>query len=396
MASEAQRQFYAGLLALQHNDLDAAETTFDALLQLKKHHPDILVNRGIVALKRDQAQIAIQYFTRALGYAPDHVEARNNLAATFIHHDRYENALAHYNVLLERFPKEDEYLYNAGVAEMALGHLAKAICHFEKLLQQNPQHFAALQNRAAIAMRLQKKDQAIDLLKQAIAVNPQDEVCAFMLNALIRQDIQPVACAAYVSNLFDHYALYYDSHMQGALKYELPCHLGRILHQLEILQVENSLDLGCGSGLSGIVLRGATKHLAGVDLSHKMIERAREKRIYDALIEQNIIVFLSDSSKKYDLIVALDVLPYLGNISEFLRLLSQRLNTQAHAVFSCEISTDQPWSLNPSARFCHHPDYVQQLIQQVNLKLIYQEKVPARIQEGQLLYEIIYAVQSNF
>jgi len=396
MASEAQRQFYAGLLALQHNDLDAAETAFDALLLIKKDNPDILVNRGVVALKRDQAQTAIQYFTRALGYAPDHVEARNNLAATFIHHDRYENALAHYNVLLAQFPQEVEYLYNAGVAEMALGHLAKATGYFETLLQQNPQHFATLQNRAAIAMRLQQKDQAIGFLKRAIAVRSEDAVCCFMLNALTAQDSQPVACPAYVSNLFDHYALYYDSHMQGALKYELPFQLGRILHQIEILEVENTLDLGCGSGLSGVVLREASKHLIGVDLSHKMIERAREKMIYDQLIEQDVMVFLAESSKQYNLIIALDMLPYMGDLSEFMRLLSQRLKTQGHALFSCEISTDQPWSLNPSARFCHHPDYVQQLIQQVNLRLIYQEKVPARIQDGQLLYEIIYAVQSIF
>lgn len=396
MASEAQRQFYAGLLALQQDDLEAAETAFDALLAIKKDNPEILVNRGVVALKRNQAQVAINYFTQALGYAPDHIEARNNLAATFIHHDRYENALAHYNVLLERHPNEIEYLYNAGVAEMALGHLPKATTHFEKVLQQNPHHFATLQNRAAIAMRLQKKDEAIDFLHRAIKVRPEDKVCPYMLNALVGDNLQPADCPDYVSHLFDHYALYYDSHMKGALKYELPFQLGRILHELNILQVDNTLDLGCGSGLSGVVLREASKHLTGVDLSHKMLERAREKMIYDELIEQDVIHFLSGTHTQYDLVVALDVLPYIGNLSEFIQALSQRLKTQGHAFFSCEISSDKPWGLNTSARFCHHPEYIRQLIKDMNLNLVYEEKVPARIQEGQPLFEIIYGVTPNF
>lgn len=395
MFNDIQRYFYAGLDALQHEDLDTAEQAFEQLLLLKKDSPEIWVNRGVIALKRQQGQQAIHFFTMALGYAPDHIEARNNLAATFIYHDRYENALVHYNYLLERFPHEIEYLYNAGVAEMALGHLDKAEQHFLNCLIQNSNHFAALQNLAAIAMRLQKISKAVDFLKRAIQANPQDTVCPFMLSAITNKNNnnRPTeGCVEYVLNLFDHYALYYDSHMQGALKYELPFQLGRILHQHQIFDIDSALDLGCGTGLSGIVLRESAKRLTGVDLSNKMLNKSREKEIYDELFEQDITTFLLQTSQKYSLIVALDVLPYTGDLSAFINAVSHALSSDGKAFFSCEISECQPWYLEQSLRFCHHPDYISHVIQQANMQLFFQEKVPARIQNGEVLFEIIYGV----
>ena len=42
-----------------------------------------------------------------------------------------------------------------------------------------------------------------------------------------------------------------------------------------------ALDLGCGTGLTGIILREIAKHLTGVDIAAKMLAHAKEKEIYD-------------------------------------------------------------------------------------------------------------------
>lgn len=43
------------------------------------------------------------------------------------------------------------------------------------------------------------------------------------------------------------------------------------------------LDLGCGTGLDAQLYRPFAKKLTGVDISPKMVEKAEEKNIYDAL-----------------------------------------------------------------------------------------------------------------
>jgi len=348
---------------------------------------------GVIALKRDQGQLAVDYFAKALALDNQHVDARNNLAATFIHHDRFENALMHYDVLLQKEPNNIEYLYNAGVAQMALGHLQEATLHFETILTIQPNHFAALSNLAAIYIRLEQREEAIGFLNRALSAKPKDPATQFMLHALTGSDKNPDACVDYVSNLFNNYALYYDKHMTGTLDYTLPQHIGRVLHQLHCMKVKRVIDLGCGTGLTGIVLRELTDHLTGVDIAGKMLAQAQEKGIYDELAEAELINFLQQDKHHYDLAVAADVLPYLGELDPLFESISQRLNKQGLFLFTCEVGSDKPWQLQGSARFSHHPDYIQESCERHGLKLIYQEKIAARQQHNQTLEAMLYCAQ---
>jgi len=386
-------QFYSGVLHLDNNRLDEAEQAFQKVLAIKDDHVFSLTNLGVIALKREHGQIAIDYFTKALGFDPANIEARNNIAATFIHHDRYENALTHYNVLLKEDPDNIEYLYNSGVAQMALGHLKEATAHFETILKYEPQHFAALNNLAAIQMRLGHREDAITLLQRATAANPKDTACQFMLHALTGDEKHPEPCSDYVSNLFNNYSLYYDQHMQGSLKYTLPFSIMRALHELGYIHFKHTMDLGCGTGLSGVVLREASEHLTGLDIAAKMLAQARDKDVYDALIEAELLTHLQENKQQYDLIVAADVLPYSGDLQPLFDIIKQRLTHQGLFVFSSEISQDQTWALQDSARFCHHPDYIQELCKNNQLQLIHQDKIVARQQEQQDLFVMLYVAK---
>ena len=362
-------------------------------MAIREDHAFSLTNLGVIALKRDQGQMAIDYFTKALAFEPDNIEARNNMAATFIHHDRYENALMHYDVLLKQDPYNAEYLYNSGVAQMALGHLKEAIAHFEAMLTRDDKHFAALNNLAAIQIRLGNRAEAITLLQRAIAANPNDTASQFMLHALTGDEQHPKPCQDYVSNLFNNYALYYDQHMQGSLNYTLPYSIMQALYGMGYAHFKQTIDLGCGTGLSGVVLREASEHLTGLDIAAKMIAQAREKAVYDTLIEAELLSYLEENQQTYDLIVAADVIPYSGDLQPLFTIMKQRLSAKGLFVFSSEISTDQPWTLQDSARFCHHPDYVHDLCAEHDLELIYEEKIVARQQEHQDLFVMLYVAK---
>ncbi|MDP1604250.1 MAG: tetratricopeptide repeat protein [Legionella sp.] len=387
--------FYRGVLDLEANRLTDAEDAFQRVLALESNHVEALTNLGVVALKRNDGQVAIDYFTKALALDNNHIEARNNLAATFIHHDRFENALMHYDVLLKQEPLNSEYLYNSGVAQMALGHLNEAITHFEALLTQNPDHFATLNNLAAIYIRMEDRIKAKELLQRAIAANPLDKSSQHMLRALSGGAEEAQTCPEYAANLFNNYALYYDEHLQKYLHYAIPNQIVAVLDALSVEKVAHVLDLGCGTGLSGQALRDISQQLDGVDISSKMLEHARAKGIYDHLIEADALTFLKDTAEHYGLIVAADVLPYFGELNDLFEAVKARLNPPGYFIFTTEISTTTPWQLQPSARFAHNADYLQQLATKYGLEQCYQREVVARHQDGKELAVLLIALQSK-
>lgn len=390
-----QAHFYLGALALDAGKLLDAEQAFKEVLTLNSEHVDALINLGVIALKRDEGQIAINYFTKALALDEKNIDARNNLAATFMHHDRFENALIHYRALLEFDSTHIEYQYNAGVAEMALGHLNEAQSLFENIINQHPHHFAALVNLAAIHARLDARDTAIGLLTKAHLINPEDASCKFMLDALLDNKSSAHACPEYAKNLFDNYALYYDQHLQKTLHYTLPQQIARILHEkIPSLSVKHTLDLGCGTGLSGIILREISERLVGVDISTKMLAQASAKAIYDELVESELISFLQNTTEVYDLIVSADVIPYLGELATLFQALRAKLSSLGLFVFNIEISEQGPWQLQKSARFNHHPNYIETLASEYGLIVIHKQCLTSRQQSGEDLSVLLYVLQA--
>lgn len=385
--------FYLGILALDDHRFSEAEKSFKTVLTLHPEHIDTLVNLGVIALKQEENQLAIHYFTQALALDEHHVDARHNLAATFIHHDRFENALTHYSILLDSYEDNIEYLYNAGVAEMALGHLTKAQTHFEKILKLNSEHFSSLINLAAIHSRLNRTQEAILLLRKAQTINPMDPSCRYMLNALEGIPTSS-ACPEYAKNLFDNYALYYDTHLQDTLHYTLPQQIGKMLHQLiPSLSIKHTLDLGCGTGLSGVTLREMSEQLTGVDLSQKMLQQARAKGIYDELIESELVNFLQQSTQSFQVIVSADVLPYLGNLADLFNAITLRLEPLGLFIFNTEISLNEPWKLQKSARFSHSANYIETLAKEHGLNILRKEAISARQQSGQDVPFFLYVLQ---
>lgn len=387
--------FYWGVLLLEEDKLDEADAAFAQVLQIDPEQVEALNNRGVIALKKNASQLAVDFFTKALALDNDHDDARNNLAATFIHHDRFENALTHYDILLKKHPQNAEYHYNAGVAQMALGHLPEAITHFEAVIQHHPDHNAALSNLATIYLKQEDKDKARDFLVKALQAKPDDASSQHMLNALEGKEIQSPTSPVYAKNLFNNYAVYYDNHMQNLLHYTLPEHIRHLIKQHDLPRFNRMLDAGCGTGLTGIVLRALGKYLHGVDISSKMLEQARKKNIYDALDQAELLEFLTQDNLVYDLIVIADVLPYFGDLKPLFHAMSKHLETDGYAIFTVEIAALNSWQLQSNARFSHHPDYINAICKSAGLTIIHQEQVPARMQKQETVMELLYLVQKN-
>lgn len=120
------------------------------------------------------------------------------------------------------------------------------------------------------------------------------------------------------------------------------------------------LDLGCGTGLLGSILRAKAQSLVGVDLSEKMLRRAEATSMYDRLVHADAIEYLRDHPKCYDFIVAAGTFQSFGDLSELLRVSLDSLKPQGYLAFTlaCGPLMGDDFYHQPEQYFTHAPQYV--------------------------------------
>src|SRR5262249_17821560 len=131
---------------------------------------------------------------------------------------------------------------------------------------------------------------------------------------------------AYVRRLFDDYAPRFDAALVDRLQYRAPAKLrAAIGAAAPDRRFAQALDLGCGTGLAGAAIRDMTDRLIGVDLSPAMVAAAGRKAVYDELAVGEMVAFLSSAAAIFDLVIAADVLVYLGDLAPLLAAVAARM-----------------------------------------------------------------------
>ena len=123
------------------------------------------------------------------------------------------------------------------------------------------------------------------------------------------------------------------------------------------------LDLGCGTGLCGPLLRPMARTLTGVDLSPAMIDKAREHGVYDRLEVGDLVETLRRFPRGYDLLVAADVFVYLGDLAPAFEAAAASLRPDGLLVFTVEAATegDRYQLQHASRRYAHSEAYLRRL-----------------------------------
>lgn len=434
-ASRWSAHYYVASLYLQQEKLDLAKEHYLEVLSIQPENSDTLCNLGVICLKEDEPQWAIDYFTRALAFDNHHQDAKNNLAATFMQYDRYENAARHYLELLSEYPNNEEYHYNIAVAYMNLGHLDEAITHFQSVLKKessnsltkNTHTVASYNNLAAIYWRLNEKEQAKYYLRKALSLDPANKISQYLLTAAAspqeknNEDENSLTCTftaspqEYIQNLFDNYAVQYDEHLCQQLQYQIPAKIHELLksqqmhlNHLDSLNIVSehwkSLDLGCGTGLMGPILKPYSSVLWGVDLSQKMLDNAQRKGLYDQLICEDIIHYLNNTQDQFDCITAIEVFEYFGDLTVLFQVITQHLKPNGIFIFSIELMNalinhhngqEKTFKLQETARFAHHSDYIQHFIQEHHFSIIHQIPMVGRLQDNKPLDSCLYFLKAN-
>lgn len=209
--------------------------------------------------------------------------------------------------------------------------------------------------------------------------------------------------ANYVVGLYSTFASNFDDLLVQKLKYQTPAKLRKLLN--EVLMRDNGeserassktvfqkgLDLGCGTGLSGMAFQDIVRgHFTGVDISPEMVEKAKERGCYQRLIVGDVITdqpsvsvpelrYANDHEKssssrvlmcdEFDLVIACDVFCYIGDLTNVFQTVATVMKPGGLFCFSTELFAEDTdnhrippeYQLQECARFAHKRSYIQRL-----------------------------------
>lgn len=385
-----------GLAFLKLAQFDDAIETYQTLLKLSPEHFAAQFHLACALMKKEKINEALTEFLNIEKKEPHHLETQFNIATCYLKKGALNEAKIHYLKALELTTEDTQLLFNLGVIETQLGNMDSAIQHYQKAVHIQPDFFEAHNNLGTAFLAKQHVAFALHHFQEASRLQPDNKAIQYTIQALSQNQKLLAAPVDYVKGLFDSYADHYDQHLLTALDYQIPLHFQRILHKRNLEKKScDILDLGCGTGLCGIAVKPFAKTLTGVDLSEKMLAIAREKNIYDFLHCDNITSFLKKKKSAYHLIIAGDVLVYLGDLSDLFQHIHQALQQQGLFLFNTEINEHENYKMNQSGRFSHQKKYIETLAKKNDFSVIHYEKAMTRMQNNEPVYGHLYLLKNE-
>ncbi len=227
---------------------------------------------------------------------------------------------------------------------------------------------------------LGQHEAAAEAYGEAARLAPEDPYVRHLVRAA---GILPTALrapAAYLEVLFDGYAERFETHLislgyraPGLIRACLLAHLPQLPGSDLPRPLEGAmLDLGCGTGLLGVVLSDLViGPLVGVDLSGQMLREAAAKNLYQELIQGDLETILADASRSWPVILAADVFCYFGDLSATLAAAHARLLPGGLFIFTIEeLPAGASWKLRSQGRYAHARAYVEQATTEAGFRIL--------------------------
>ena len=353
--------------------------------------------RFFAALGRQQAgdfAEAERLYLASLALVPGRASTLINLAAVQLRLARPADALASADAALAAERDSVDALLHRATALAQLGRAEEALATFRRLLAMEPRHAAAWSECGTVLREAGRLDDAAHAFREALRHGGDRELNGFYLASVEAGAAPQSPPRVYVAGLFDSYAEEFDSHLVGALGYQAH---RQLVDQLVATcgsdaRFGSALDLGCGTGLCGPLVRPMAARLTGVDLSARMIERARSLGVYDRLEQGDVIEFLDGSEERWDLVLAADVFIYVGDLEPVFARLERAM---AGGVFCFSVESLEGdgagMRLLPTLRYAHSRAYLEALASQHGFEVVGMKHAPVREEQREAI-EGLYVV----
>lgn len=417
----------------QSGNLRLASEHYGAILQAAPGQVDALHYLGIASWHLGKKDIALRQLARVLELAPGHADARNNLGnmqkesglfaeAEHSYRDaiaaRPEFAMAHNNLgvalkaqgrpaeaiaayeqALLHAPKLVHAWVNLGNAWKAQANYQQALSAYRQAIMLEPTHVEAHRKLGRALVAFDRTEEALAVYRQWQNVEPDNPVVAHLIAACAGEAAPERASDQFVRQTFDGFAGSFDQ-VLDKLDYRAPALCGEWIAQLAPQPHSlDILDAGCGTGLCAPYLVPIARTLHGVDLSPRMLAKAKERGGYGALHEAELTAWLSSHPDQYDMIVSADTLCYFGELDAALHSAAGALRSRGYLVFTVEASTAvqhaAPYMLHPHGRYSHTEAYITQALARAGLQLAAMRQVTLRMEARQPVSGLLIAAAKS-
>jgi predicted TPR repeat methyltransferase len=385
---------------------DAADV-YRRLMEVDPEHPEVLHYAGVLAHQAGRSEVAIDMMRRSLAIAPDRAEYYNNLGIVYRALGRTEEAIAVYQQAIAIDPGHANAYSNLGVLYKSLRRLVEAEKAYRTAIRLNPTQASTYHNlgillgetnrlreavlcyckvttlspehkeaRRLLAMAhctLGEVDKAVDIFTRWVAEEPDNPVPRHLLAACSGRDVPVRAEDQFIEKVFDEFADTFDEQLEH-LSYRAPQIVAAMIadaglpadNQLEVL------DVGCGTGLCGPLVRPYARRLTGVDLSAKMLEKAGARQTYDELTKAELTSYLRSRPAAFDLMVCADTLCYFGALEDVVAAAAGALRPGGQFFFTLEaLDGAEPagdYLLATHGRYAHAAAYVDRVLAAAGLQ----------------------------
>src|ERR1700674_1192780 len=239
-----------------------------------------------------------------------------------------------------------------------------------------------------IREQLSEREAAIAAFRKALIADPEDRHGASLRLMLSGEEKLSAMPQAYVRALFDQYAPKFEAALVDDLGYRGPALLFRAVLAARVAVrkpafFKRAIDLGCGTGLAATAFAKEVDHFIGIDLSPRMIERARLTGLYAQLEVAEMVQGLSSTpDASAELVLAADAMVYLADIAPLLREAKRVLVVGGLLAFTVETHRGDGVILGEGLRYAHSTDYVRASIRDAGLVLSQLEALSARNEDN--------------
>lgn len=383
-----------GVTLLKKNQFTEAGNQFKKILELSPNHFPAKYQLAVSLMSQEKNQEAIKIFLEIEETYPHHFETQTNLATSFLKIGLLNEAKNHYLSAAELQPDDLQIMYNLAVINTQLGNVDTAIQQYQKIVLQNPNDFAAHNNLGVLFLAKQHVPYALQHFQEALRIQPNNKAVAHSVNILTEKQHLLEAPPEYIKSLFDAYADHYDTHLVTALDYQVPRLFSEMLAK-KLKDHIDILDLGCGTGLTARPFKVYAKTLIGIDLSEKMLEMAAQKNLFTELVNSDVNHFLEATHKQFDLVIAGDVVVYMGDLILFFKNISRVLRSGSFFIFNAEITEETNFKMNQSGRFAHRKDYLEKLALDNHFKIAKYEMAVTRLQNNEAVFGHVFLLEKT-
>ncbi|HEY2396835.1 MAG TPA: tetratricopeptide repeat protein [Rudaea sp.] len=371
-----------GLAFLESGRLDEALATFDAALKVAPQHPALSLHRAMALRRLGRNEEALPLYAQFVRAFPQMQEAWRGLADVQSALGETQAALRSRQQARVLAPNDLDVAFEHATAMLQAGHALESARELERILRTRENDTQAWVWLGRAHLKLDDIVAARSAFERARTLDPGDSMIAHF-HAAATGTLPATVESDYIRILFDDFADRFEHTLVDLLSYDTPARLASFLQRQGADVGDRVLDLGCGTGLMATHLARAGRIIDGVDLSPRMLERARAKGLYNELHTAELIEFLGDAGEDWDLIVATDVYIYLPDAAASFPLTLAHLTPGGCLAFSIETSVGDGTELLPqTGRYRQAPARITRELTDAGFVDIAQEPVVLRLESG--------------